>query len=43
VQPAQTVVALNQWLRDYTRNNGLVNLDYYAPMVYEKLGLRKEL
>jgi lysophospholipase L1-like esterase len=43
VQPAQTIVALNQWMRDYARNNGMVYLDYHSPMVDERLGLRTDL
>jgi lysophospholipase L1-like esterase len=43
VQPAQTIVALNQWMRDYARNHGEVYLDYHSSMVDERLGLRSDL
>jgi lysophospholipase L1-like esterase len=43
VQPAQTIVALNQWMRHYAGNNGMVYLDYHSPMVDERLGLRTDL
>lgn len=43
LQPVQTIAALNQWMRDYARDNGIVYLDYYSSMVDERLGLRKDL
>jgi lysophospholipase L1-like esterase len=42
-QPAQTVVALNRWMRDYARRNGHVYLDYHAAMADERLGMRGDL
>lgn len=41
--PAQTVVALNTWMKDYARRNGFVYLDYHAAMADEKLGMKGEL
>src|SRR5688500_1664117 len=38
-QPAQTVVALNRWMRDYARRNGHVYLDYHAAMAAQRLGV----
>lgn len=42
-QPAQTVVALNRWMRDYARRNGHVYLDYHSAMADERLGMRGDL
>ncbi|HYN82842.1 MAG TPA: SGNH/GDSL hydrolase family protein [Gemmatimonadaceae bacterium] len=38
-RPAQTLVALNQWIRDYARKNGHVYLDYHSAMADERLGM----
>ncbi len=43
VNPAQTIVALNQWMRDYAQSHGEVYLDYHSAMADERLGLRKDL
>ncbi len=42
LRPAEKIVALNQRLQDYARRNRLVYVDYYAPMVDERKGLKKE-
>jgi lysophospholipase L1-like esterase len=42
-QPAQTIVALNQWIRDYARRNGHVYLDYHGAMADDRLGMRGDL
>ena len=42
-QPWKTIVALNQWMKDYARSHGEVYLDYHTPMADERLGLRKDL
>ena len=42
-QPAQTVVALNRWMRDYARRNGHIYLDYHAAMADERLGMKGDL
>ncbi|HYN82880.1 MAG TPA: SGNH/GDSL hydrolase family protein [Gemmatimonadaceae bacterium] len=42
-QPAQTVIALNRWMRDYARRNGHVYLDYHSAMADERLGMRGDL
>ena len=41
--PAQTIVALNQWISDYARSHGAVYLDYHSAMKDERLGLRSDL
>ncbi|HEY6301607.1 MAG TPA: hypothetical protein VIX14_00960 [Terriglobales bacterium] len=35
--------ALNDWIKDYAAKQGLVFLDYYAPMANSKRGLKAEL
>lgn len=43
LEPAGKVVQLNTWIKEYAAHNGLVYLDYYTPMVDDKLGLKAEL
>lgn len=43
LQPANTIVALNQWMKAYARGNGIVYLDFHSAMADERLGLRSEL
>jgi len=42
MQPAEKVIALNTWIKEYARANGCVYLDYFAPMVDERQGLKSE-
>jgi lysophospholipase L1-like esterase len=42
VQPADKVIALNEWLRDYADSNKLIYLDYYSAMVDQNKGLPKD-
>jgi lysophospholipase L1-like esterase len=42
-QPAQKVVALNSWIRDYARRNGHVYLDYHSAMTDQRMGMRADL
>jgi lysophospholipase L1-like esterase len=41
--PAQTIVALNAWIKEYARTHDAVYLDYHSAMADEKLGMRKDL
>jgi len=41
--PAQTIVALNAWMKDYARRNGFVYLDYHSAMADEGMGMKKDL
>ena len=41
--PSEKVVALNELLRRWTLERNLVFVDYYTPMVDEKLGLQSHL
>jgi lysophospholipase L1-like esterase len=42
MQPAEKVVQLNVWIKDYAQKNGCVYLDYFTPMVDERHGLKAE-
>jgi len=41
--PGPTIAALNDWMRGYADQAGVVYLDYYSAMVDDRLGLRAEL
>jgi lysophospholipase L1-like esterase len=41
--PAQTIVALNEWMKVYSRKNGVAYLDYHSAMADRRLGMRKDL
>jgi len=43
LRPAQTIVALNAWMKEYARTHGAIYLDYHSAMADERLGLKKEL
>jgi lysophospholipase L1-like esterase len=43
MQPAEKVVQLNAWIKNYALNNGCVYLDYFTPMADERHGLKAEL
>lgn len=43
LEPAQRIVTLNAWLRDYASRHGDVFLDYHSRMADERLGMRAEL
>ena len=43
LQPAQTIVALNAWIRDYASQHGAVYLDFHTAMADERMGMRSEL
>lgn len=43
VQPVPIIAALNDWMKDYARRNGMVYLDYFSAMVDERRGLRSDL
>ncbi|HEY3257239.1 MAG TPA: SGNH/GDSL hydrolase family protein, partial [Gemmatimonadaceae bacterium] len=42
-QPAQTIVALNAWMKEYARTHEAVYLDYHSVMADERLGMRQDL
>ncbi|MCD6658566.1 MAG: SGNH/GDSL hydrolase family protein [Lentimicrobium sp.] len=43
VFPAEKIISLNQWIKNYSETNGFVYLDFYSSMVDEKKGLKTEL
>lgn len=43
LRPAKTIVALNQWMKAYARDNGIVYLDFHSAMADDRLGLRSDL
>ena len=43
LEPAPKIVALNRWMADYARRNGLVYLDYHSPMADERQGMKSDL
>jgi len=42
LEPAEKVVELNDWIRNYAKSNKCIYLDYYSAMVDEKGGLKAE-
>ena len=43
LRPPEKIVALNRWLEQYARANGIVYLDYFSAMVDKHGRMRKEL
>jgi lysophospholipase L1-like esterase len=42
VKPAERIVALNKWIKDYAARSGYGYVDYFTPMVNDHLGLKRE-
>ncbi|KAF0204221.1 MAG: lipolytic protein g-d-s-l [Bacteroidetes bacterium] len=42
VFPAEKIVLLNKWIKEYAATNGFAYLDYYSSMVNERKGLKIE-
>lgn len=42
LHPAEKVVSLNAWIKDYAAANGCVYVDYFTPMADERNGLKAE-
>jgi lysophospholipase L1-like esterase len=42
LEPAQKIVALNAWMKDYASTHDAVYLDYHSAMADERQGLRAE-
>ncbi|PKP50000.1 MAG: acylhydrolase [Bacteroidetes bacterium HGW-Bacteroidetes-11] len=42
VFPAEKIVLLNKWIKEYAATNGFAYLDYYSSMVDERNGLKAE-
>jgi lysophospholipase L1-like esterase len=43
LEPAQTIVALNAWIREYARTHGAIYVDYHSAMADERQGMKAEL
>lgn len=42
VEPAEKIALLNEMIKAYAHNHGIVYIDYYSPMVDERKGLKAE-
>jgi lysophospholipase L1-like esterase len=43
LQPAQKIIALNAWIKEYASKHDAVYLDYHTAMVDARGGMRREL
>jgi lysophospholipase L1-like esterase len=43
LEPAQKIIDLNKWLKDYAARSGSVYVDYFAAMVDERQGCKADL
>jgi len=41
LEPAEKIVTLNKWIKDYAAKNDLIYLDYYSSMVDERKGMKE--
>ena len=42
INPTEKIASLNEMIRTYANNNGIIYLDYYSSMVDEQKGLKKD-
>ena len=42
LKPAEKIVNLNKWIKEYAEKNNLIYVDYFSPMADEQNGLKKE-
>jgi lysophospholipase L1-like esterase len=42
LQPAEKIIALNQWIKQYAAKHGFAYLDYFSPFVDERNGFKSE-
>lgn len=42
LEPAQKIVDLNKWIKNYTEKNEIIYVDYFTPMADQRNGLKKE-
>jgi len=42
LEPAQKIVDLNKWIKEYSIKNEIIYVDYFTPMADEHNGLKKE-
>lgn len=43
LEPAQTIVALNAWIREYARTHGAIYVDYHSAMADRQQGMKAAL
>jgi lysophospholipase L1-like esterase len=43
MEPAEKVVSLNKWIKEFTARRGFLYVDYFTPMADERNGLKKAL
>jgi lysophospholipase L1-like esterase len=43
LEPAQKIITLNTWIRQYAAAHGAVYLDYHSAMADARQGMRREL
>lgn len=41
LNPAEKIIALNKWIKDYSDKNEIIYVDFFTPMADEKNGLKK--
>ena len=42
LEPAQKIIDLNKWIKEYAIKNKIIYVDYFTPMADERNGLKKE-
>jgi lysophospholipase L1-like esterase len=42
IEPADKIIALNAWIKDYADKNKMIYLDYYSSMVNNQKGMKAE-
>lgn len=42
LEPAQKIVDLNKWIKEYAVKNKIIYVDYFTPMADQRNGLKKE-
>lgn len=42
LEPAQKIIDLNKWIKEYSINNEIIYVDYFTPMADQRNGLKKE-
>lgn len=42
LEPAEKIVELNEWIKNYCKENDLIYVDYFTSMADEKNGLKRE-
>jgi lysophospholipase L1-like esterase len=42
LNPAEKIVKLNKWIKEYSESNNITYVDYFTPMADERNGLKKE-